>query len=163
MANENETVKTKSPWTPEQLIQVFKELVTAVLGIFVVLYTLSLAWNTFEFAGQTDKMTDAKDVLLLMLGLAGVVVGYYFGRVPADASAAKAQDQANAATAQTEQVTAQAQVMADEVEQVMDKISPTGVASRGISAQPLDPVIAAELQKIRDELRSMASISRRRR
>lgn len=31
MANENETGKKKSPWTPEQLIQVFKEFVTALV------------------------------------------------------------------------------------------------------------------------------------
>ena len=47
MANENETGKEKSRWTPEQIIQGFKELVTAVLGMFVVVYTLRLAWNTF--------------------------------------------------------------------------------------------------------------------
>jgi hypothetical protein len=162
MANENEALKTKSPWTPEQIIQIFKELVTAVLGMFVVLYTLRLAWNTFAFAGQTDKITDAKDVLLLMLGLAGVVVGYYFGRVPADASAAKAQDQANAATAQTEQISAQTQAMANEVEQVMDKITPAWTTTRGVDSQSLDAAITADLQKIRDELRSLATIRRRR-
>ena len=156
MANENETSKTRSPWTPEQLIQVFKELVTAVLGVFVVIYTLRLAWDTFGYAGETEKIKDAKDILLLMLGLAGVVVGYYFGRVPADASAARAQDQANAATAKTEQVTAQAQAMANEVEQVMDKITPVGTTARGAGGQPLDPEIAIDLQKIRDKLRSLS-------
>ena len=37
-----------------------------------------------------------------MLTVAGVVVGYYFGRVPADARAAQAQDQANKISAKLE-------------------------------------------------------------
>jgi hypothetical protein len=47
MANENENGKEKSQWKSEQLIQVFKKLVTVLPGIFVVIYTLSLVWNTF--------------------------------------------------------------------------------------------------------------------
>jgi hypothetical protein len=117
--------------------------------------------DTFAYVGQQQKMTDAKDVLMLMLGLAGVVVGYYFGRVPADARAAQAQEQANVATAQTEQVNAQAQAMANQVEQVMDKITPAAAAARGAVDQPLDTSIASDLQRIRDELRALAVVSRR--
>ena len=36
-------------------------------------------------------MEDAKDILLLLIGLAGVVIDYYFGRVPADARTTQAQ------------------------------------------------------------------------
>ncbi len=159
MVDENQTGKTKTAWTPEQKIQAFKEIVTAILGVMVVGYTLYLAVKTFGFAGDT-KMTDAKDVLQIILGVAGVVIGYYFGRVPADARAAQAQEQANAATAQAEQVSAQSQAAADKVEQVMDKITPAAAATRGVGAQP--PDIAADLQKIRDELRVLAAVSRRR-
>jgi hypothetical protein len=38
--------------------------------MLLVVDTLCLAWNAFAFAGQTEKITDAKDVLLLMPGLA---------------------------------------------------------------------------------------------
>ncbi len=161
MANEDEAGKAKAAWTPEQKIQAFKEIVTAILGVMVVGYTLYLAVKTFGFAGET-KMTDAKDVLQVVLGVAGVVIGYYFGRVPADARAAQAQEQANAATAQTEQVNAQAQAMANQVEQVMDKIAPAAAGARDIGAQPPDTLITADLQKIRDELRALAAMSRRR-
>ena len=161
MANENEAGKVKTCWPPEQMIQVFKEVVTAILGVMVVGYTLYLACSTFSYVGKKGEITDAKDVLMLMLGLAGVVVGYYFGRVPADARAAQAQDQANAATAQTEQVNAQAQAIAGQVEQVMDKITPAAAATREIGAQ-IDTTIATDLQRIRDELRALAAVSRRR-
>ena len=46
-------------------------------------------------------MYDAKDVLLLLLGLAEVVVGCYFGRVPAHARASQAQEQDNAQARET--------------------------------------------------------------
>jgi hypothetical protein len=160
MPNEKEEGKIKTTWTPEQKIQGFKEIVTAILGVMVVGYTLYLAVKTFGFAGDT-KITDAKDVLQVVLGVAGVVIGYYFGRVPADARAAQAQEQANAATAQTEQVGAQAQATADKVEQVMAKITPAEAERRGITAGT-DTAIASDLQKIRDELRTLAAVSRRR-
>jgi hypothetical protein len=161
MANENEAGKVNTSWTPEQIGQGFKEVVTAVLGVMVVGYTLYLACSTFSYVGKQSEMTHAKDVLMLMLSLAGVVVGYYFGRVPADARAAQAQDQANAASAQTEQVNAQAQAVANQVEQVMDKMTPAAAATRDIDA-PADAGISADLLRIRDNLRSLATVSRRR-
>ena len=135
MANENEAEKVKTTWTPEQKIQGFKELVTAILGVLILLCTLILAGLTFRYVGEPAKITAAKDILQILLGVAGVVVGYYFGRVPADARAAQAQEQANAATAQTEQVNAQAQAVADQVEQVMDKITPAAAETRDIGAR----------------------------
>ena len=161
MANENEAPKVKTSWTPEQKIQGFKELVTAILGVLILVCTLILAGLTFLYVGEPTKITNAKDILQVLLGVAGVVVGYYFGRVPADARAAQAQDQANAASAQTEQVSAQAQVVANQVEQVMDKIAPAAGAARGVVAEPIDTAIAADLQRIRDDLRALAMVSRK--
>lgn len=80
----------RSNWTPEQRMQRFKEWVTAILAFLLVASTTWLTYLTFSMAGQADKMQDATGVLSLMFGLAGVVVGYYFGRVPADARAAEA-------------------------------------------------------------------------
>jgi hypothetical protein len=166
MGNENQPAgqnqapqeeKAKAAWTPEQKMQAGKEGVTALLGLAIVGATLYLAAQTFGFAGQ-DKMKDAKDVLDLMLGVAGVVIGYYFGRAPADARAAQAQEQANAATAQTEQVTARAEEVANQVDQVMDKLAPGAAAGRGVSAAPSADVIATDLHKIRAELRSLGSV-----
>jgi len=161
MPNEKEEGKIKTTWTPEQKIQGFKELVTAILGVLVLACTLFLAGWTFYYVGDQSKITNAKDVLQILLGTAGVVIGYYFGRVPADARAAQAQEQANAATAQTEQVGAQTQAAADKVEQVMAKIAPTTAETRGISAG-IDTAIGSDLQRIRDELRTLAAVSRRR-
>ena len=163
MANENEAEKAKTTWTPEQKIQGFKEVVTAILGVLVLACTVYLVVRTFYYVGEQEKMANAKDILQILLGVAGVVVGYYFGRVPADARAAQAQEQANAATAETEQISAQTQAAADAVEEVMDKITPSVPTARGGAAPPPDTLIAENLQKIRDKLRGIAAVSRRHR
>lgn len=162
METETEKPERRSLWTPEVVIQAFKEVVTALLGLAVVIYTLILAGNTLALVGQPEKLSDAKDVLLLILGLAGVVVGYYFGRVPADARASQAQQQANDATAQAEQVNAQAQVIADEVDAVVDRMVRPAVAARGAEPAAEDVALAADLHRIRDDLRSLSKLSRRR-
>lgn len=155
MANGENNVKEKVPLTPEQKIQCFKEYVTAIFGLLILACTLYLAIRTFNYAGDETKITDAKDILQVLLGVAGVVVGYYFGRVPADARATQAQEQANAATAQTEQISARNLAMSDEIDVVMKKLAPAERAERGVEAQSKDSAIVADLQKIRDELRAV--------
>lgn len=152
----------KSLWTPEIIIQAFKEGITALLGLVVVGYTLILAGQTLSLVGQPAELSQSKDILLLVLGLAGVVVGYYFGRVPADARASQAQQQANDATAQTEQVNAQAQAIADEVDEVMDRMARPAVSARAAEASTADPALAEDLHRIRDDLRTLSRMSRRR-
>jgi hypothetical protein len=153
----------RTRWTPEQLIQVFKEIITALLGLGLVIYTLILAHNTLQYVGDETKMSDAKDILLLVLGLSGVVIGYYFGRVPADARATQAQEQANTATAQAEQVSAQAEAAAEQVDEIMNRAVSTSAATRGAGPPLIDPALATELQRIRDELRATATLARKRR
>jgi hypothetical protein len=75
-----------------------KEMVTAILGIAIVTFTLALTGFTFSMAGEGARMQDAITVLTLLFGLAGVVVGYYFGRVPAEARAVEAQKRADTAS-----------------------------------------------------------------
>jgi hypothetical protein len=115
-----------------------------------------------SLVGQPAELSQSKDILLLVLGLAGVVVGYYFGRVPADARASQAQQQANDATAQTEQVNAQAQAIADEVDEVMDRMARPSVSARSAESAVADPALAEDLHRIRDDLRALSRMSRRR-
>jgi hypothetical protein len=79
---------SKTDW-----LLVAKEAVTALLAIGIVGYTLVMAERTFSMAGDATRMGDAKDILIFLGGFAGVVVGYYFGRIPADARASQAQEQ----------------------------------------------------------------------
>ncbi len=83
---ETEIVEKKSRTTAEEL-QVFKEKVTAIIGIVIVAFTLFFV--LLAFFGK--YAANAKDILLFMEGLVGVVLGYYFGRVPAEARAQQAE------------------------------------------------------------------------
>ena len=105
----------ESRWSPEWIIQAGKELTTALFGGYIIWYTLDMAAKIFALAGDPAKMSSAKDLLLLVLGLTGVVIGYYFGRVPADARAAQAQQQANTAVARMKEVDAMAEKMSKEM------------------------------------------------
>jgi hypothetical protein len=145
--------------TVEQGIQLMKEVVTALLGVIIVGYTLVMGWKVFSFVGDQQKMSDAKDILLLMLGLAGVVIGYYFGRVPADARATQAQQQADSAHAHAERVSTEANAMAEQIDHVLEG-APSGAAARGAGSK--SPAAAAsDLTHIRDKLREVANRGRR--
>ncbi len=157
MVSYTEAGNAQVQWTPEQKVQAFKEVITAILGVMVVGYTLYLAAQSFGLVDAT-RIAHAKDILQVVLGVAGVVIGYYFGRVPADARATQAQEQANAASAKTEEVKAQAAAMATHVEHVIDKVAPAAAAAHA-AAPSLDPSsFTAELQKIRDDLRALSSL-----
>jgi multisubunit Na+/H+ antiporter MnhB subunit len=69
----------------EERMQGLKEWVTALLAFLLIASTMVLTYLTFGMVGKEGQMKDAMGVLSLLFGLAGVVVGYYFGRVPGDA------------------------------------------------------------------------------
>lgn len=69
---------------PKRKMHDTQEIVTAILGITIVAFTLTLTGIAFSMVGDGARMRDAITVLTLLFALAGVVVGYYFGRVPAE-------------------------------------------------------------------------------
>jgi hypothetical protein len=82
------------PLTYDQRIHRNRERVTNSLAILIVLGTVFAGLWSFNFVGEGDsKMEDAKALLAFMSGLSGAIIGYYFGRGPADANAARAQKQ----------------------------------------------------------------------
>jgi hypothetical protein len=87
----------RSDWTPEQRMQRFREIITAILAFLLLASTMALTYRTFGMAGNEGQMKDAMGVLSLLFGIAGVVVGYYFGRVPGDARAVQAHETTQAA------------------------------------------------------------------
>jgi hypothetical protein len=104
--------------TPQSFLQIFKELVAAAIGLILVIATVDMAFRTFALSGAADKINDAKNVLIMMMGLAGVVIGYYFGRVPADARASQSESRANAAIAHATHVTAVSNELLGEAERI---------------------------------------------
>jgi hypothetical protein len=142
--------KSKEPWTPELWIQLFREAFTALLALVIIGFTLYLAVRSFNLAGDPKKIADAKDLLTIMLGIAGVVVGYYFGRVPGDARAAQATSRADTAVRQREQIKAQARSLAGQADDII-----SGAFSNARGGQP--PPDLAAIRALRDELSDLAS------
>jgi hypothetical protein len=140
---------TKAPWTPELKLQLFKEIITALLGLVIIGFTLWFALRCFYLAGNTKKIGDAKDLLTILLGIAGVVVGYYFGRVPADARAAQASNRADTAVRQREQVKAQARGISGQLDNIL--ANGAGELTRGGAAT----ASVAGLRSVRDQLHDL--------
>jgi hypothetical protein len=69
---------------PKRKMHDTQEIVTAILGTTIVAFTLTLTGISFSMVGDGARMQNAITVLTLLFALAGVVVGYYFGRVPAE-------------------------------------------------------------------------------
>lgn len=139
-----------SKWTPELKIQAFKEGVTALMGLAVVIFTLFLAWKSLTYSANDMQMANAKDILLLVLGLTGVVIGYYFGRIPADARATQANEKA-------QQVTAEAAVAADELDGILAEAGGSaagGATGRGTGQA--GTAVVEDVRRVRDNLRSLS-------
>lgn len=142
-------------WNPEQWLQLLKEVVTALIGLAIVVYTLYMTTIALGMVGDTNRLPSAKDLLLLFLSLTGVVLGYYFGRVPADARSAQAQQQAMNATAQTVKI-------GDKAEQLSQQLGPTMEKIRGTPGFTMDEATAAELDLMRQQLRDLSDMARMR-
>jgi hypothetical protein len=122
--------------------QILKEAVTAILGVALVAATITLAVWTAFLAGDT-RMQDMKDVLQVMVGLAGVVLGYYFGRIPADARAAQAQDRMETTARRAGEVSAKGDELADCVDDMV------GVLGQATEAD------MERMRQLRAELRAL--------
>lgn len=143
-------------WTPELVLQLFKEMVTALIGAVIVGFTIWMIVSTFGLTGDEARLANAKDITQWMLGLAGVVLGYYFGRVPADARASQAQQQANEAqqeTAEANQRVEQVDQTVGDVADQLDDMARSGAVPGAMDdASVVDPTVA-RLRELRDTLR----------
>jgi hypothetical protein len=78
-----------------------KEIVTSLLAVSIAAVALILLMLTFIDAGKTGSSADLfgreKDVLQFVLPFLGTVLGYYFGRVPAERRAESAEQSASGA------------------------------------------------------------------
>ena len=113
----------RQPMSAETIIMILKEAVTALIALLLVWTTIRVITSLLGFVGDELRMTQAKDLLSVLTGLMGVVLGYYFGRIPAEAHAAQAQQQANQAVAQGEQAKAHSDVVSARAEELADQAS----------------------------------------
>ena len=112
----------------EARLAYFRELVTGSIGVLIVLVSLFCTVVAL-FRGE--------DMFPFLSGLVGVVLGYYFGRAPGEAQAAKAQVEVQGARKEVDQ-------MADEVRSVIE--SNAGATARSGGGLLMD---AAQLERLR--------------
>ena len=139
-----------------------KEAVTSVLALAIAAVTLLLLVLTFEGAKKSGTaavaaFTRQKDVLQFVLPILGTVLGYYFGRVPAERraeaaeqsasgsqkqaaalqqSAAKADTERTAAELQTEQTRTDTKDTMGRVREALTGAAPPVLGGPPTAAQP---------------------------
>lgn len=92
-----------------------KEAVAAILALVIVVATVILALGALD--GKTaDEFEQSMQVLTIFVGLAGTVIGYYFGRVPAERAADAARGEADALRSESEGVRQEAGRIGQELE-----------------------------------------------
>lgn len=139
------------PWTPELRMQLLKEIITAALAFLIIIFTLIIVWRSFPLIGNSTKVAEARDLLTIMLGLAGVVVGYYFGRVSADAHTSQANARADEVLTQNTNLKAKAQEISANLDRIIDNCTP---AMSGDSQQATASHLA-QLRSLRDEVHDL--------
>lgn len=143
----------------EDFIQIFKEAVTALIAILLVWTTISLVRVLLGTIGDEARFNQAKDILSMMTGLLGVVLGYYFGRIPAEARAAQAQEQAAQAIQKGEQAMAQSQRMGERAGELAEQASQLASQMQAAPAPRAQADVSQALQAWAagaEELRRMA-------
>ena len=140
-------------------LTVFKELVTAGLGIVIILATLVLMWPALS--KSPIDMQSASGVFAILGGWGGVVLGYYFGRLPAEKATDKANDAADNARKQKDDAEkTKTLAVAKYVNQLSntekslqarrDKLN--DLARQLAPTQPKSPTVSANLESIIKEI-----------
>lgn len=150
--------RTTSSFKTEDFITIFKEVVTAIIAILLVATTVRMLWVSLQLVGDEMRINQARELIMVMTGLVGAVIGYYFGRIPADARAAQAQQQAQQATEERAEISAQAENLAESVERVIRRLPREAATLRGEGNEPL----TGELDALQESIQQLRALSRRR-
>jgi hypothetical protein len=126
-------------------LRMLREVVGASIASLIVLATVALIFMVFfRYVGAENATADkhferAKDLLLFINPLLGVVIGYYFNKVSTEARAEKAE-----ATVATANNTAQqAKTEADRAKAVLDEVVPAAQEVLNESTSPSPGTLSA--------------------
>lgn len=89
--------------TPEPLMGRFRERVAAAIALLVIVAGLGMMLWSFRYLDDKEKFGRAKDLLLIINPVLGLVIGYYFNKVSTEARAENAEKTARTATADARQ------------------------------------------------------------
>jgi len=84
---------------PDVTMSRFRERVAAFIALLVILAALAMMVLAFRYIGDDDRFARAKDLLLIINPVLGVVIGYYFNKVSTEARAEGAESAARSALA----------------------------------------------------------------
>jgi hypothetical protein len=116
------TPQRQKPFASSDFGQGAREILTAVISVSIVGLALYMMFDTYRAAAkaaqlQQEFFSDQKDILRLALGFLGTVIGYYFGRVPAERHANTARDAAAKATESESRIKQLVRAGLDSIEQ----------------------------------------------
>ena len=130
---------------PDAALSRFREGVAALIAVVVVGASLTLIFLGFGHIGEKEQFDRAKDLLLIVNPVLGVVIGYYFNKVSTEARAENAENTARHATAdlrkaaeerqQAQAVAAAAKTDAEETRGTLDDLS--RAAERVLAEKPI--------------------------
>jgi hypothetical protein len=113
----------------DKRLAIAKEIITGLLGLAIVLTMLVMLVVSFTKPLEDAQWSRVKDLLLYMNGIAGVVLGYYFGRVPTEIRAQTAERAADEAQRDAGGARAQLEDTRREVEGVLEEATAVGAAT----------------------------------
>lgn len=96
-----------------------REITTTVIALTILGISVYMMLSTFSAASDFSQM---KDVLLYALPILGTVMGYYFGRVPAERRAEASDQRAGAAQITAQNATAQATEVQNRTDQKLHEV-----------------------------------------
>jgi hypothetical protein len=80
MSNVTKTVHLR------ELMAVAHDLVVLLVGVAFVVSFLGNLYATYQYLGDSSKLTEAKELLKLHGGYLAIVLAYFYGRAPAEAA-----------------------------------------------------------------------------
>ncbi len=128
----------------------FRERVAALIALLVILAALAMMGLAFRYIGDDDRFARAKDLLLIINPVLGVVIGYYFNKVSTEARAEGAESAARSALADARRAAESRDRAEDrargaraEVEETGRRLDDLSRAAEGVVAQSHAPRSAA--------------------
>jgi uncharacterized membrane protein len=124
----------------------FREYVAAGIAIVIIVGTLVMMVMALGYVDSSDQFARAKDLLLIINPLLGVVIGYYFNKVSTEARAESAEATAQSAALNAQQADAarnaaeaKAQAARTEAEEAMSTLSAVSQAAEKVLSQAPAP------------------------
>ena len=127
---------------PDPVVRRLREFVSAGIALVVILGSVTMLIQAFNFLNSPEEFDRVKDLLLFINPLLGVVVGYYFNRATSEPRAEKAETAATAAMATAQnaseaqnQAEAEAEVAKGEAKEVKEALKGIDEAAEKMMAQ----------------------------